>query len=227
QVGMITLDNASNCASMMEELEFLFREHEIQFNCEENRIRDVIGKARSLVTACRASGQWREDLQATIMEGNNSKSFPDEKQLRNAELLHDMDVRWSATYLMIDRVLELYPAIDVLLNKVKYKDIHKHLLDDIELQVLHDIAEFLKVPHAVQTTLCGEKTSTLSAVLPTYEDLLEMLRAYKVICPQLRGAISVCISKIEEYVNKSRKTRIYALAMIINPITKLHWIEEH
>lgn len=96
---------------------------------------------------------------------------------------------------------------------MKYKDIHRHLLDDIELKVLRDIARFLKIPHAVQTTLCAEKTPTLPAVLPTYEDLLEMLRSFRVICPQLCSAISVCIAKIEEYVKRSRKTRIYALAM--------------
>lgn len=94
-------------------------------------------------------------------------------------------------------------AIDVLLNKVKYKDIHWHLLDDTELCVLRDIANFLKVPHAAQMTLCAEKTPTLSAVLPTYEDLLVMLNAYKIICPQLRRAIAVCITKIEDYVKKS------------------------
>ena len=71
---------------------------------------DVVGKARSLVSACRASGQRREDLQTTITEGNSSRSFPDGKELRNVQLLRDMDVRWSSTYLMIDRVLELYPV---------------------------------------------------------------------------------------------------------------------
>jgi hypothetical protein len=71
---------------------------------------DVVGKTRSLVSACRASGQRREDLQSTIMEGNSSRSFPDGKELRNVQLLRDMDVRWSSTFLMIDRVLELYPV---------------------------------------------------------------------------------------------------------------------
>jgi hypothetical protein len=71
---------------------------------------DVVGKARSLVSACRASGQRREDLQSTIKEGNSSRSFPDGKELRNVQLLRDMDVRWSSSYLMIDRVLELYPV---------------------------------------------------------------------------------------------------------------------
>ncbi|KAF4611154.1 hypothetical protein D9613_006646 [Agrocybe pediades] len=155
-----------------------------------------------------------------------------------------MDIRWSSTYLMIDRVLELYPAIDVLLNKVKHKDIHHHLLDDVQLQVLRDIAEFLRIPHAVQTILCAEKTPTLSWVLPRYEDLLDMLHLYRQACPQLQRAISVCVAKIEEYVEKSRSTRIYALAMsnfsniinltitsltqvfpVINPIKKLKWIE--
>lgn len=104
-------------------------------------------------------------------------------------------------------------AIDVLLNKVKYKDIHWHLLDDTELRILYDIANFLKVPHAVQMTLCAEKTPTLLAILPTYEDLLVMLSSYKIICPQLKCTITVCATKIEEYVKKSQKTRIYALAM--------------
>lgn len=69
---------------------------------------DVVGKCRSLVNACRASGQRREELQATITEGNLSNSFPNGKALRKVQLLRDMDVRWSSTYLMIDRVLELY-----------------------------------------------------------------------------------------------------------------------
>lgn len=209
--------------------------HEVNMNDVEYEIvldGDPVAKCRCLVTVCRASGQCREDLQATIKEGNISKSFPNGRQIRTVQLLRDVDTRWSSIYLMIDRVLELYPvstsllyyqmqishfwclqAIDVLLNKVKYKDIHKNLLDEVELRVLRDIAEFLKIPHAVQTLLCAEKTPTLTSVLPAYEDLLEMLRAYKIICPQLNHTISTCITKIEEYVNKSRKTRIYALAM--------------
>jgi hypothetical protein len=69
---------------------------------------DVIGRCRSLVSICRASGQCHEDLQATIAEGNVSKFFSEGKQLRSVELLHDVNVRWSSTYLMIDHILELY-----------------------------------------------------------------------------------------------------------------------
>src|SRR4051812_6112213 len=77
---------------------------------------DVIGKAHSLVGTCCASGQRREDLQSTIMEGNSLESFLNGKQLRNVQLLRDIDVRWSSTYLMIDCVLELYPVCMSSLN---------------------------------------------------------------------------------------------------------------
>ena len=90
---------------------------------------------------------------------------------------------------------------------------HKHLLDEIDLKILQDIANFLKIPHAVQTLLCAERTPTLATVLPAYEDLLEMLRNFKIICPRLNRTISTTILKIEEYVNRSWKTQIYALAM--------------
>jgi len=70
---------------------------------------DVVAAARQLVTACRASGQRREDFASTIKEGNAAGSFG-EDGLREVGLLRDMDIRWSASYLMIDRVLEVYPV---------------------------------------------------------------------------------------------------------------------
>ena len=70
---------------------------------------DVIAAARHLVTTCRASGQRREGFRQTIEEGNKNGTFGG-RGLRVVTLLRDMDVRWSSTYLMVDRVLELYPV---------------------------------------------------------------------------------------------------------------------
>ena len=44
-----------------------------------------------------------------IAEGNKAGVFGLEG-LREVVLLKDMDVQWSSTFLMIDRVLELYPV---------------------------------------------------------------------------------------------------------------------
>jgi hypothetical protein len=70
---------------------------------------DVVAAARSLVTACRASGQHREDFRNTIAEGNEEGGWGDPPEpLRNVVLLRDVDTRWSSIFRMIDRVLELY-----------------------------------------------------------------------------------------------------------------------
>ena len=52
---------------------------------------DPVAKCQVLISVCRASGQWREDLQATIKEGNLSKAFPNECQIRLVRLLRDVD----------------------------------------------------------------------------------------------------------------------------------------
>lgn len=70
---------------------------------------DVVGAARSLITAVRGSGQCCEEFKQIIKNGNISGGWGDFKQqLRVVELLKDVDTRWSSTFLMIDRLLELW-----------------------------------------------------------------------------------------------------------------------
>lgn len=70
---------------------------------------DVISLARQLVTACRASGQRREDLSRIINDGYASGDWSKD-ELRDVTLLRDVVTRWSSIFLMIDRLLELYPV---------------------------------------------------------------------------------------------------------------------
>ncbi|KDQ12925.1 hypothetical protein BOTBODRAFT_112281, partial [Botryobasidium botryosum FD-172 SS1] len=67
---------------------------------------NLIVRVRSLVTACRASGQRRANFRQTIIEGNNNGLFA----LDVLQLLRDVDTRWSSLFLMVDRVLELSPV---------------------------------------------------------------------------------------------------------------------
>lgn len=72
---------------------------------------DVVMSARQLVTACRASGQRRDDFARTIRDGNSHGGWGEEAEaLRVVTLLRDMEVRWSTSFLMIDCVLELAPV---------------------------------------------------------------------------------------------------------------------
>lgn len=75
---------------------------------------DIIGMARKLVTACRASGQRREDFQLTIQEGNEAGTWTDSEgntlPLPVLQLLRDCETRWSSTFLLLDRVVTLLPV---------------------------------------------------------------------------------------------------------------------
>ena len=75
---------------------------------------DIIGTARKLVAACRASGQRREDFELTIREGNEAGSWTDSEgnplPLPVLQLLRDCETRWSSTFFMLDRVVTLLPV---------------------------------------------------------------------------------------------------------------------
>jgi hypothetical protein len=94
-----------------------------------------------------------------------------------------------------------------------------------------------------QELLSAEKTPTLSLALPIFELLIIKWLELQTELPELGHYIGVGIAKIQEYVIKGRKSRIYALAMstslqpfkftseremqVINPTMKLGWIQEH
>jgi len=76
---------------------------------------DPVGRVRSVVAACRASGQRRQGLKATIIEGNVSKRWigklPDGADtLPVVQLLRDCETHWSSSHLMVERVILLYPV---------------------------------------------------------------------------------------------------------------------
>ncbi|KAF8129408.1 hypothetical protein K438DRAFT_2137098, partial [Mycena galopus ATCC 62051] len=242
--GVITCDNASNNDTGMKEICKELVLLGIPFHVDGNRIRlsltlrdywrallsDPVAQARSLVTACRASGQRRDDLEAVIKEGNGAGGFGDPgESLRVVGLLKDVDNRGSATFLMIDRMLEQCLAVERFLNDPKQDDISWHLLNPKTLQVLTDIRRFLQIPHLVQEIVSGEKTPTLSYVLPMYEQLIIMLKNLAKDLDKLTFGIhgAIAIRKLEEYLNMSRRSRMYGLAMVLNPTIKLQWLREN
>ncbi|KAJ7464855.1 hypothetical protein B0H11DRAFT_2159707 [Mycena galericulata] len=246
-MGMMTLDSASNNNTAMEELQELFIQELVDllndvpdlpvfFSADaelklyaEALESDPVGNSRQIVAACRASGQRRADVKQIIIDGNKKLLWQsaDHGVLRVVQLLRDCETRWSSTYLMSDRVIELYPAVQCFLNHPQQTAIAHLLFKPLQYQVLHDIQAILAVPHAAQELLSAEKTPTLSAALPAFEMLLESWLNLQQELPMLAHYIGVGIVKIQEYAAKGRKTRAYALAMILNPTMKMDWITNH
>ncbi|KAH9946449.1 hypothetical protein B0H21DRAFT_693676 [Amylocystis lapponica] len=171
---------------------------------------DPVKTARSLVAACRAFGQRREEFRKTIQEGNSAKTFG-EQPLPKAELLRDVDTHWSSMFLMIDRFLELCAAIQQFLAKQQtMSDVmpEKHVLD-----VLKDIRDFLEIPHIVQEVLSAERTPTLCMVLPAYENLMTALENLRSRTPKLHHAISATLLKLRVYYTSARQSDTCIIAM--------------
>ncbi|KZP07599.1 hypothetical protein FIBSPDRAFT_707160, partial [Athelia psychrophila] len=86
---------------------------------------------------------------------------------------------------------------------------------------------FLQVPHVVQELVSAEKTPTLSLILPMYEQLIGMLQDLKFELPKLGHAIEAARVKLDEYMEKTRKTPMHVFAMVLNPTIKFEWLLEH
>ncbi|KAJ7051541.1 ribonuclease H-like domain-containing protein [Mycena amicta] len=248
QLGCVTLDNASNNDTAMREFEDLVNSNPtstIPFDADGNRIRyaindpdgharvlqlvndltdDICSKVRSIIGACRASGQRRNDLTNTIKQGREDGSWSDMPIL---QLLRDIDIRWSSTYNSHDRLLILYSAIHFWLGRPSQASLVHHQLTQSQLQLLTDIQDILRPAHAAQELLSAEKTPTLSLALPAFELMLEAWMALQKVHMDLSHYIGVGMEKVIKYVTKGRKSRVYALAMIINPTIKLEWIKQH
>ncbi|KAG2059651.1 hypothetical protein BDR06DRAFT_979789 [Suillus hirtellus] len=179
---------------------------------------EPVGQCRSIVNACRHSGQCRRRLQAIIEEGNNNGywkgKLPDDREtLPVLCLLRDCSTRWSSTFKMIDRVLTLHPAIQSFLQEIQNADIAHLSMDSKDVDVLCDIHQIIKVPHAAQELLASERTPTLSMALPAYELLQTKWTELKGTIWELAHYIEIGLDKLANYICQGRKTWIYALAM--------------
>ncbi|KAJ3832358.1 hypothetical protein F5878DRAFT_548307, partial [Lentinula raphanica] len=184
-------------------------------------------RARKLVNACRSSGKRRDALRDAILSIRGAQHGRDDL-MREVVLLRDVDTRWSSTFLMIDHLLELYPAVDEIANRPENDDLQSLLLEPFDFGVLSDIRFFLKTFHLVQELASAQiETPCLAIVLPLYEQLIANLRLLKNALPNLSHAIESALQKIYEYQDKCRSTNMYSFAMFINPTCKLKWIDEH
>ncbi|KAH7868449.1 uncharacterized protein C8R40DRAFT_1062037, partial [Lentinula edodes] len=121
--------------------------------------KDLVGCARKLVNACRASGKHRDALRDAIINIQKVQSDNNEtRQMRAIVLLRDVDTRWSSTFLMIDCLLELYPAVKTFASHNGNADLQALLLSQFDLGVLADIRQFLKAFHLVQELASAQKT---------------------------------------------------------------------
>ncbi|KAG5634695.1 hypothetical protein DXG03_005756, partial [Asterophora parasitica] len=97
-------------------------------------------------------------------------------------------------------------AVCIFLNENEQTNFSHHLLSHKQVEVLQDIHQVLKIPHAAQELLSAEKTPTLSLSLPVYTMLINKWKDLKNTIPEIVPYIKIRISKLEEYIGESCKT---------------------
>ncbi|CAA7268998.1 unnamed protein product [Cyclocybe aegerita] len=255
KLSMFTMDNASNNDTMMEDLENELHKLGIPFDREGNQIRCfphvinlAVKEALSLPTF--ALPRTRVHVNQTLKTLKRACTDNNIRNLLNPMLWLQLD----DLLLLVGhldcigrslsgsfekgtkqeagekrskalRFLEQYPAVKKMIEE--NSDMAAHEFSDMDLEVLRHIFHFLHYFHVIQEIVSGERTPTLSIVLPMYEKLITMLRDLHLDLPQIAHAIDAFISKLEAYLKVSRRTKVYALAMVLNPMIGFQWIEKN
>ncbi|KIK07883.1 hypothetical protein K443DRAFT_35466, partial [Laccaria amethystina LaAM-08-1] len=90
-------------------------------------------------------------------------------QVKQAQLVRDMKVRWDSLYFMINRFRKLRPAVEYFLSLPVNRELAKLRLTDMEWAVLQDFEIVLGIPHQVLKIMSRERTPVLSGAIPTFE----------------------------------------------------------
>jgi len=112
----------------------------------------------------------------------------------------------------------------MFLARPDQRDLRKHQLTDAEWTQLEDILSALKLPHQVQQVMSSETTPTLSMAIPAMESLVMKWDELALRKPHLRTMISAGQDKINQYLGRMRDSKVYTIAMFVNPACKLLWI---
>jgi hypothetical protein len=115
----------------------------------------------------------------------------------------------------------------ILDYSIRHADIGIPCITHKQFTALQRISSVLLIARRAQQLLSAERTPTLALALPLYELIIKIWRECLEKFPEQGYAISLAISKLEEYVVKSRTSSVHAFAMFVNPHLKLSWINEH
>lgn len=120
----------------------------------------VMGKVRKIV------GFLHRSTRAAAILYEQQRSM----NMENKKLIHDVSTCWNSLLDMLERSLELEPAVSATLASKEIRrgnEECKNTIDDSDLSDAEAIVKLIKEVKLVTTVLCEDEHPTLSMIAPT------------------------------------------------------------
>lgn len=129
-------------------------------DCEEEDIERIIKSVKRIVMWFHSSNVASNEL----------------KELTQLHIIQDCPTRWNSTYLMIERFLKLSSKVSTVL--LDHMDAPP-MISGVDIAVLHDIIIPLKLFYNATLDCSGDKSITISRVIPIHDFLATHLDEMK------------------------------------------------
>ncbi|KAL1949584.1 hypothetical protein VTO73DRAFT_8465 [Trametes versicolor] len=192
-----------------------------------NGRRDVVGLVRSIVVKARSSSKRKQlflDIQKQAGEAHPR------------QLLMDMPVRWSSTYVMLHRASELKDHVDQFVTEMARaeKDRGKRQkLDDLQLSPdewnrVERCLDLLARADQAQQAFSSEEGPSLHLALPALEAIQRswIARADRPKYAEFTEALEAGCAKVKEYFEKTADSEVYTFALLLDPAQKTNYIRK-
>jgi len=187
--------------------------------------RDVVGLVRAISVKARSSAK-RKQLLADLQRRANMKPI--------RQLLIDMPVRWSSTYIMTSRTESMRSIINTFVYEVgrdekdlgKREKIDNLRLNDREWDELKLFNDLLAHADNAQHAFSSDWVPTLHLALPALEALHKAwsTRSARIKYLAFVTALDAGLVKIAEYYNRTAESDAYTFAMLLDPSGKTEHI---
>ncbi|KZT57280.1 hypothetical protein CALCODRAFT_434492, partial [Calocera cornea HHB12733] len=134
------------------------------------------------------------------------------------ELILDVRTRWSSTYAMLTRALELRSSLEAVLMMPEHEDkLARYRITSAGWRRIQNIANILECAHKGQQRLSADSHPTLFMAIPALEAPMaawEKLQKEKYADDiVMQDVIEAGIRKMSEYYLKMEKSDAYGIAM--------------
>ncbi|KAF8874717.1 ribonuclease H-like domain-containing protein, partial [Gymnopilus junonius] len=201
QIGWIMVDNAFNNDTMMENLEWELKSRGIPFDRQARHIQ--YGSIFNFILMLIKFVHWfLLQIRASSLHCEAFSKLAKEQFLHDLQLLHDMEVWWSSTFLMIECAIKCKPVILRFLKQDDFSELCQYELNDDDWDVLEAFLDILSIPHEFQQALSSEKTLTLCDTISHFNAIIQVWKEYQDEYPKTEDIVEAGIIKLQKYYDQ-------------------------